>query len=92
MRFTVLACSSDLSLEIFGSSQSSFRLRMKSRVWHVQMSIMEEVSHLNWGAFKPKVADAIVAHLEPIQAKYNEVMADPAILDKVNASPICHTP
>ena len=47
------------------------------------MSIMEEVSEMNWGAFKPKVADAVIAHLEPIQAKYTEVMADPAILDKV---------
>lgn len=47
------------------------------------MSIMEEVSDMNWGAFKPKVADAIIAHLEPIQAKYTEVISDPAILDKV---------
>ena len=38
---------------------------------------------MNWGAFKPKLAEAIIAHLEPIQARYSEVMADPAILDKV---------
>ena len=44
---------------------------------------MEEVAQMNWGAFKPKVADAVIAHLEPIQAKYTEVMSDPAILDKV---------
>lgn len=49
-----------------------------------QMSVMDEVSQLNWGAFKPKVADAIIAHLDPIQARYKEVMADPAILDKVS--------
>ena len=38
---------------------------------------------MNWGAFKPKLAEAIIAHLEPIQARYTEVMSDPAILDKV---------
>ena len=50
------------------------------------MSVMEEVSNMNWGAFKPKVAEAIVAHLEPIQAKYAEVMSDPSALDKVSLS------
>lgn len=49
----------------------------------LQMSIMEEVAQMSWGSFKPKVADAIIAHLEPIQAKYTEVMSDPAVLDKV---------
>jgi tryptophanyl-tRNA synthetase len=38
---------------------------------------------MNWGAFKPKLAEAIIAHLAPIQAKYKEVMLDPSILDKV---------
>lgn len=28
---------------------------------------------MKWGAFKPLLADAVVAHLEPIQQKYNEV-------------------
>lgn len=50
------------------------------------MSVLDEVSQLNWGAFKPKVADAIIAHLEPIQAKYKEVMSDPTILDKVSGT------
>lgn len=49
----------------------------------MQMSVMEEVGSMNWGAFKPKVAEAIIAHLEPIQAKYAEVMSDPSALDKV---------
>ena len=47
---------------------------------------------MNWGAFKPKLAEAIVAHLKPIQARYNEVISDPAILDKVrlrHASQYC---
>lgn len=28
---------------------------------------------MKWGGFKPLLADAVVAHLEPIQNKYNEV-------------------
>jgi len=46
-------------------------------------SVAEEVAQMNWGTFKPKLGEAIIAHLAPIQAKYNEVMQDPAILDKV---------
>lgn len=30
---------------------------------------------MKWGGFKPLLADAVVAHLEPIQQKYNEVGA-----------------
>jgi len=48
-----------------------------------QESVAEEVAQMNWGTFKPKLGEAIIAHLAPIQAKYNEVMQDPAILDKV---------
>ena len=39
---------------------------------------------MSWGQFKPKLADAIIAHLAPIQAKYTEVTADPTVLDKVS--------
>ena len=35
--------------------------------------IIEEVKNMNWGEFKPILAEAIVNHLEPIQMKYNEV-------------------
>lgn len=28
---------------------------------------------MKWGSFKPLLADAVVAHLEPIQRKYDEV-------------------
>jgi len=38
--------------------------------------ILQEVRDLSWGEFKPLLADAIVAHLEPIQSKYAEVRAD----------------
>lgn len=49
----------------------------------MQESVVQEVGQLNWGAFKPKLAEATIAHLEPIQATYNEVMEDAAVLDKV---------
>jgi tryptophanyl-tRNA synthetase len=45
--------------------------------------IMEEVKDLTWGEFKPKLADAVVAHLEPIQTRYAEVRADDEYLMNV---------
>ena len=39
-------------------------------------AILADVGDLSWGAFKPRLADAVVAHLEPIQQKYAEVAAD----------------
>lgn len=38
--------------------------------------IMEEVKDMKWGDFKPVLAEAVVAHLEPIQKRYAEVRAD----------------
>ena len=38
---------------------------------------------MSWGQFKPLLADAVVAHIAPIQKTYNEVMADQAYLDRV---------
>ena len=35
-----------------------------------QESVEQELGHLSWGGFKPVLADAIIAHLEPIQEKY----------------------
>jgi tryptophanyl-tRNA synthetase len=34
-----------------------------------------ECSALRWGDFKPRLADAVVAHLEPFQKRYAELMA-----------------
>jgi tryptophanyl-tRNA synthetase len=31
--------------------------------------VAKDVDGLNWGGFKPLLADALVAHLEPIQNK-----------------------
>ena len=46
-------------------------------------SILEEVAELSWGDFKPLLADAIVAHLEPIQKKYASIREDPTFLEGV---------
>ena len=39
-------------------------------------AIADEVADLRWGDFKPRLADAVVAHLEPIQSKYAELKED----------------
>jgi len=45
--------------------------------------ILAECGSMSWGQFKPLLADAVVAHIAPIQKTYNEVMADQAYLDRV---------
>jgi tryptophanyl-tRNA synthetase len=45
--------------------------------------ITAEVADMQWGQFKPLLGEAIVAHLEPIQSRYHEIMADPAYLHEV---------
>jgi len=45
--------------------------------------ILEEVKDMKWGEFKPLLAEAIVAHLEPIQKRYAEVRADEGYLRRV---------
>ena len=45
--------------------------------------IAAEVAEMRWGDFKPVLAEAVVAHLEPIQDRYHEIMADPAFLNDV---------
>ncbi|KAL0053269.1 hypothetical protein WJX82_003538 [Trebouxia sp. C0006] len=47
--------------------------------------IAEEVKDMRWGQFKSTLADAVVAHLEPIQQRYHEVIADSTYLDQVLA-------
>eukprot|EP00559_Dactyliosolen_fragilissimus_P007274 CAMPEP_0184864808 /NCGR_PEP_ID=MMETSP0580-20130426/16100_1 /TAXON_ID=1118495 /ORGANISM="Dactyliosolen fragilissimus" /LENGTH=452 /DNA_ID=CAMNT_0027363727 /DNA_START=108 /DNA_END=1466 /DNA_ORIENTATION=+ len=48
-----------------------------------KQDILEEVQDLNWGQFKPLLADAIVNHLEPIQTKYKEVRENEEYLQSV---------
>ena len=38
---------------------------------------------MGWGQFKPLLAEATVAALEPIQARHRELMADRSELDRV---------
>lgn len=45
--------------------------------------VAEECAELSWGQFKPKLTDAVVAHLEPIQTKYHQTMADEASLNEI---------
>lgn len=48
-------------------------------------SVLAEVGSMRWGDFKPVLADAVVAHVEPIQKRYYEVMSDPTMLDEILA-------
>jgi tryptophanyl-tRNA synthetase len=45
--------------------------------------IILEVQGMKWGEFKPKLAEAIIEHLEPIQRRYAEVRADETYLRNV---------
>eukprot|EP00775_Hariotina_reticulata_P005134 gene5134-5374_t len=36
--------------------------------------VLSDIEGMNWGAFKPLLADALIAHLEPIQTKYQDIM------------------
>ena len=38
---------------------------------------------MGWGQFKPLLVDTAVAALEPIQTKYNELMAEKTYLESV---------
>jgi len=43
----------------------------------------QECADMGWGQFKPLLADATVAALEPIQTRHKELMADRTELDRV---------
>ena len=47
--------------------------------------VLVEVGGMRWGEFKPALTDAVVAHLEPIQARYREIVDEPGYLDGVLA-------
>ncbi len=57
-------------------------------------TVAAECQDMGWGQFKPLLADAAIAALEPIQAQYREIRSDPDYLesilregrDKANAS------
>lgn len=46
-------------------------------------SIIQECGAMRWSEFKPKLAEAVIASLEPLQSKYNDLLEDPAYLDSI---------
>jgi tryptophanyl-tRNA synthetase len=46
-------------------------------------AVAAECREMGWGQFKPLLTEAMIAHLEPIQTKYAEVVADRSYLDGV---------
>ncbi len=48
--------------------------------------VLAEFAGSGFGAFKEKLADALIAHLEPIGMKTREFLADPTSLNKLLAS------
>ncbi|KAL8146879.1 tryptophan--tRNA ligase, chloroplastic/mitochondrial isoform X3 [Apium graveolens] len=47
--------------------------------------VAQECQNMNWGTFKVVLTDALVAHLNPIQARYEEIISDTGYLDGVLA-------
>ncbi|KAL2928227.1 Tryptophan--tRNA ligase chloroplastic/mitochondrial [Bienertia sinuspersici] len=45
--------------------------------------VVLECQGMSWGSFKPLITDALVAHLQPIQMRYEEIMSEPSYLDGV---------
>ncbi|KAF3775391.1 Tryptophan--tRNA ligase [Nymphaea thermarum] len=45
--------------------------------------IAQECQNMNWGVFKSILTDALIDHLSPIQARYEEITSDATFLDKV---------
>ena len=48
--------------------------------------VAAECAALRWADFKPRLADALVAHLEPLQARYNQIVKEDGHLDDVLAA------
>lgn len=46
-------------------------------------SIIQECGAMRWSEFKPKLAEAVIASLEPLQSKYKDLLEDPAYLDSI---------
>ena len=45
--------------------------------------VAAECQDLGWGQFKPLLTEAAIAHLQPIQTKYQEIMAEQGYLESV---------
>lgn len=46
-------------------------------------AVAAECADMGWGQFKPLLTDAAIAALDPIQTRYQEILADPTYLDSV---------
>jgi tryptophanyl-tRNA synthetase len=46
-------------------------------------TVAAECQDMGWGQFKPILVEATVAHLQPIQQKYQEILADSGYLESV---------
>jgi len=47
--------------------------------------VLAECGAMRWGDFKPHLTEAVVAHLEPIQRRYEEIVREEGYLDDVLA-------
>ncbi|KAJ9549656.1 hypothetical protein OSB04_022199 [Centaurea solstitialis] len=47
--------------------------------------VAQECHDMNWGTFKIVLTDALIDHLQPIQARYEEIISDKGYLDEVLA-------
>lgn len=45
--------------------------------------VLSEVGNMQWGTFKPFLAEAIIAYLEPLQVRYYELLKDKSYLHSV---------
>jgi tryptophanyl-tRNA synthetase len=48
-----------------------------------EAEILSEFEGSGYGALKKRVAEAVIATLEPIQARYNEMAEDPAYIEQI---------
>lgn len=46
-------------------------------------AVAQECAEMGWGQFKPLLTETAIAALEPIQAKYAEILADRGELDRI---------
>jgi tryptophanyl-tRNA synthetase len=46
-------------------------------------AVAAECAEMGWGQFKPLLTDAAISALQPIQTRYQEVMAEPGYLESV---------
>ncbi len=67
-----------VALEEMNSPSSSPEERLARR-----KRLLSELSTMSWGVFKPRLTDALIAHLQPIQSNYARIEADRGYLEGV---------